>query len=183
MRTIDLSPARLRKYRSRILVIMGALLMLLVFLAFKWPDFLQQIESVHWPTAPGVITGSELKSGYVGAQGGSKVEAGHYADVRYRYTVGAAAFTGIHLSFDQSLRSEEAARGELEAYPAGKTVAVYYSPANPAVAVLVPGLQGEQRDLLYLGIGITSVFTLLFLFLAYVVYRLNRELKHREGET
>ena len=176
MRHLDSSPARLRKYRSRILVIMGALLMLLVFLAFKWPDYLRQMESVRWPTAPGVIISSELKSVYVRAQG-AQGEAGHYADVQYRYTVGGVALTGIHFSFDQSLRPEEIARSEVDAFPVGKTVAVYYSPENPGVAVLVPGLQGEERHLLYLGIGLTSVFTLLVFILADVVSRLNRGLR------
>ena len=173
---MDLSPTKLQQYRSRIILAMLGLLIAIFYLACSWPRYRRDMESVHWPTTQGVITESQLKPGYVRILGTPTI-AGHYADVRYRYTVGATVFLGDRISFDPSLRSEESARKEFDRYPVGKILSAYYDPAKPAVAVLVPGLQKEQRHALFLGLGLMAAFILVFCFLTYVVCRLNRELK------
>ncbi len=159
---------------------MLGLLIAIIYLACSWPSYRRDMESVHWPRTQGIITESQLKPGYVRILGTPTI-AGHYADVRYRYTVGATVFAGERISFDPSLRSEESARREFDLYPVGKIVSAYYDPAKPAVSVLVPGLQKEQHDLLFLGIGLMAIFTLVFCFLIYVVYRINRELRNPPG--
>ena len=49
-------------------------------------------------------------------------------------------------------------------YPTGKSVLVYYDPDAPDVTVLQPGIQSEQRWLLYIGFGYIALCTVAFVW-------------------
>lgn len=89
---------------------------------------------------------------------------GYYGDIQYRYLVGDTEYLGTRRSFTRVHPAvEDAWQKVIDNYPVGKTVTLYYDPANPGTAVLEPGLRGEMSFLFELDIFCVVSFSVLFL--------------------
>lgn len=108
--------------------------------------------SVRWPSVPGAVTISTIKSSR-SSKGGTT----YGADIHYTYAVSDNKYIGDKVTFgDISTSDSNDARQILNRYPVGKAVNVFYNPNNPAEAVLETGF--TMGLLLPLGIG--TIFTL-----------------------
>lgn len=108
--------------------------------------------SVRWPSVPGTVTVSTIKSSR-SSKGGTT----YGANIHYTYSVSAKNYVGTRVTFvDVSTSNSSDARGTLARYPVGKAVNVFYNPNDPADAVLETGF--TMGLLLPLGIG--TIFAL-----------------------
>jgi hypothetical protein len=94
-----------------------------------------------WPETTGVITNSTCETSFVMDHNGPIRVERHtlYAPkISYHYEVDATTYNGTGISdFNiEFSRSKEKVDSILRLYPVGKKVSVYYSPQNPAIAVL-----------------------------------------------
>jgi hypothetical protein len=146
------------------LVIVSAV-MTLIALAFL-PASYHRDNSVHWPTASGVVSNVALKT-YL-----QKPRRTYFSPfVCYNYTVEGIPRACTRIDFADSVQvfsKEEALEWLNRNYPVGKQVTVYYDPNNPDLAVLVPG----AKDLILICWG--SAWTAAFCCAASVVL-LNRQ--------
>jgi hypothetical protein len=102
------------------------------------PHYLRAKNSAQWPQAIGVITSSYLQVGYF------KRRKSYLPEIRYRYQVGPTEYSGSRRSFNTvHLATQAASQRVIDAYPVGKTVAVFYDPKDPASALLEPGIAGD----------------------------------------
>jgi len=114
--------------------------------------------ATKWPTAPGVITGSEVR-----------VRCGrtcsHLPDILYIYQVDSERHSSDRVNFGGIMvdwRSPEAEE-VVARYPVGASVSVHYDPRNHDEAVLEPGR--------YLGQLLIGGFGAFFLGLTFYTYR------------
>ena len=116
--------------------------------------FIRSIRSTTWPAVKGKISSSQWR--YSGHADGRS-----WADIRYNYKVAGKSYNGHYWTFRLIGSDNEA----LSRYRKGKTVDVYYSPTNPALAVLEPGIA-------YFSVVVALVFVVPFvssgLFLVYL---------------
>ncbi len=96
-----------------------------------------EIAAVRFPTAPGVVTKSEVRTTY-----GSKGRRNYHPEISYRFTVDGREWTGMEKA-DKKLSNSrrQSAALKVAAYPVGAPVNVAYDPAAPASSILEPGLQ------------------------------------------
>lgn len=96
--------------------------------------------SVGWPTAPGVVTRAQVTRQETRQRGGGYTVR-YNADVSYRYTVGARTYDSDTFVFgvSHSFPDSAAARAEVDRYPPGRAVRVFYDPRDPGEGCLVPG--------------------------------------------
>lgn len=93
----------------------------------------RMFQSVNWPTTSGTVTESEL-------QRGRKSVSLH---IRYTYTANEQVHTGTQYDVGPAfLPSRKWPKVQAE-LPVGASVPVYYDPADPAMAVLSPGLRPD----------------------------------------
>ena len=88
--------------------------------------------------------------------------------VSYSYTVNGIALTGKRIDFTRvQALGEDEAQERLGRFPIGRTVSVYYDPANPKSAVLdrerVPPKRSAATWGLFIGAGIAAVIGVAFL--------------------
>jgi Protein of unknown function (DUF3592) len=99
--------------------------------------------SAWWPTADG-----ELLERWVREGRSAKSSQPYFpAQVRYRYAVGAASYTGRRRRFSalpDSFASATAAYDALAGLAPGGRVAVFYHPRLPRLAVVHPGVAPES---------------------------------------
>ena len=97
--------------------------------------------SVTWPSVPGVITASVRGRRMLRQQ----------PQIAYSYAVNGQPLIGNKTTFSGAVLPKET-DAYLARYPVGQPVNVFYSPANPAEAVLEPGsdktLEQQPRILL-----------------------------------
>ena len=99
--------------------------------------------SRDWPTVPGRIVRSEIRSNR-GANG----LPGFRTLIRYAYVVDDEEYEGREVSGGEfPYRTAHGANRRVAAYPVGELVTVRYSPDDPEIAVLKAGM---SVDLLYL---------------------------------
>jgi hypothetical protein len=113
------------------------------FFAIGWAidDAWQMRGKRDWTETTGVITISTCETSFVMDHNGPiKVERHtlYAPKISYRYEVDATTYnvTGISDFTTEFVRSKEKVDSILRLYPVGKRVSVYYSPHNPAIAVL-----------------------------------------------
>jgi Protein of unknown function (DUF3592) len=127
------------------------------------PQYLRIKESAKWPSAPGVITSSWMRSGVC------KGIPCYHGEIEYQYHVGDVGYRGT--AFDLG-RSHWAAQSSwqlvLDQHPVGKAVRVYYEPQHPNHAVLEPGLIGETSLLYKMVLAMIGLFG--FCFLATLIW-------------
>ncbi len=124
--------------------------------------------SQTWPSVPGVVTVAEL-----GKQiGNDENDSTSYrADISYDYVVDDASYINGAIQFGQVSSSDPSvARAILKRYAVGQAVEVYYNPANPAQAVLEPGMRGATWFLPIFG----SIFLLVGFVFTYLVWKARR---------
>jgi Protein of unknown function (DUF3592) len=106
---------------------------------------IKSIRTEHWPVTDAVIQSAHQES-HSGDHGTT-----YSAEVTYTYQVSAANYTGRKISIGAMSSSSQYAQKILDRYPVGKKVAVYYSPTDPAEAVLETGIHGGTW--ICLGVG------------------------------
>lgn len=121
------------------------------------PQYLRIKKSAQWPSVPGVITTSFIQPGTC-----KNIPCFH-GEIGYRYCVGNREYTGNAFDLGRShWAAREAWQRQLDRYPVGKSVSVYYEPGDPAQAVLEPGLVGETQLLYKMVSGMIWFFGLSF---------------------
>ncbi len=98
-------------------------------------------ESDSWPSVTGSVTASKLFStGRVRVGSTSAGREDHWAKVSYRYTVQDRDYESDRITFTNVVSSSRGlAQRAVDRYPVGQEVEVFYKPADPSKAVLVPG--------------------------------------------
>ena len=122
-----------------------------VLLVFGLYMAVQGERSRNWPTAPGIITASEMQSNYslTGRRRRSRS-----ARIAYRYPVNGKFYTNDVISYGKGLFDNEYTTVRL--YAQGSRVDVHYDPGNPARAVLDPGAGLVAVLALLAGVGCFS---------------------------
>jgi hypothetical protein len=94
-------------------------------------------ESQIWPNSPGTVTLAEVKRSVNRDDDGNESYS-YYPKVEYTYQVGGQMFTGKRLAFGGLVAQKNPAsvQKDLERYPVGGQVTVYYDPGKPSEAVL-----------------------------------------------
>jgi hypothetical protein len=105
-----------------------------VLLAFGGYMGVQGERSRHWPTAPGIVTASEVQPNYSLT---GRRRRSHSAHITYRYPVNGTFYTNDVISYGNDFFDNEYTQARVYAQGAG--VEVRYDPGNPARAVLEPG--------------------------------------------
>lgn len=127
-------------------VLLGGLWLMAARLRIAW-------RSPHWPTVAGsVVEASPVQSGTNDSD-----EPVYNARVVFRYTVAARSYEADTIEALPWLMSGEQVERKLQAYPPGRAVLVHYDPANPAVAVLVPGMSGLTKFFLLIYLGVCGL--------------------------
>ena len=125
--------------------------------------------SHSWPTVPGHVVRSEIRSNRP-ANG----LPGFRTLVRYEYVVDGEEYEGRELAGgDFPYRSAGGAARRLAAYPVGAPVTVRYDPTEPEIAVLETGV---SVDVLYLPIMATLLTVAALAILSWGGWRLFRAL-------
>lgn len=131
----------------------------LFFLYHGCRSTFQDVASSYWPTAEGRVLSSTVQSER-GKSGGTVYSAA----INYAYTVNGGSFTSGRVRFGSINTGNRIYPDKLvEKYPAGSSVTVYYSPSDPATAVLEPGVQTAGLlvsgiGLLFGGVGVAAIF-------------------------
>jgi hypothetical protein len=103
-------------------------------------------ESVSWPTVKGTIVRSEFtrKNG----------EDSYLVHIEYEYNLANQIHRGKRMTYksDNSSRGSGSARFEVDRYPVGKSVEVYYDPRKSSRCVLRPGAD-KVNGFMILGLG------------------------------
>lgn len=102
--------------------------------------------SLDWPHVMGKVTRALLERDSDGSD--------YSAVVEYDYSVNGVRYRGKRLRFGGWYQKKALALAELDAYPQGSEVPVFYNPNKPSDAVLLREAQGTRLWIL-LGILIT----------------------------
>ena len=119
-----------------IFIAMGVVIALFAYTTYK-----TSVQSKTWPMVNGSIIKSEIEqhTSTTGEGADKKTTVQEYAKIAYQYSVAGQRYESNKISF--SLPSGNA-KQLVSRYPKGKLVPVYYNPAKPKQAVLVPGSSG-----------------------------------------
>jgi len=104
-----------------------------------------------WPTAPGIVTESEVQSN---SNVAGRRNRSRWARIVYRYPVNGTFYTNDLVSYGKGLFENEYTQVRL--YAQGSRVEVRYDPGNPARAVLDPGAGLASLLALLAGVGCFS---------------------------
>lgn len=132
-------------------VLLGFLAMLIGGACLVWSfATISMVEaSADWPTMDGVVSHSQVE------RRTSRIRGGGYnvyydADIRYRYRVDGEQYESgtFVIGAPHSFGDSSSAQAEVDAYPVGRSVTVYYSPDAPEQSALVPEEPPAGLDLL-----------------------------------
>ncbi len=128
-------------------IIIGAFIFVgLAVTAYGWRVFRRGRAIRQWPSVTGRITKAELAS----------EENDLLPDIRFTYTVDGREFEG-RLEFPPGTAPMPGfAQHQVETYPVGREVSVYYNPENPSQARLEAGSHDDWM-VLATGLGITAL--------------------------
>ena len=117
------------------------------------PQYLRIKKSAQWPSVPGVMTASSIRTGVC------KNIPCYHGEIAYQYRVGNTQYTGTAFELGRThWAARDAWQKEIDKYRIGKAVNVYYEPRNPAKAVLEPGLIGETEIVYKMDVGMIWFF-------------------------
>lgn len=108
--------------------------------------------SRDWPDAAGTV----IESGAVSSGTNDSGERIFCVRVVYRYRVAGREYQGDRVSTLPAAFGEERIRQMVESYPLGSEVSVFYDPAEPATAVLEPGISGGMQACLIVYIAVCA---------------------------
>jgi hypothetical protein len=115
------------------LLLFGAIGILLIFKSVN--DKKKVGASANWPSTTGSITRSSVAES-VSTSNDDNITH-YYPQVTYTYQVAGTTFEGKHIMFGAvESGSHTKAQATIALYPVGKSVSVYYNPADPKEAVL-----------------------------------------------
>jgi hypothetical protein len=142
----------------RHMMIAAGLIIAMIVIAFSLPKSLEARASANWPSVPGTVVEVHFAREPVDRKDPPP-------EFRYRYTVNGVTYEGQRLELLNDLTKYNAPK-YLDSYKKDSPVTVYYSPRNPARAVLIPGLQPDQRGFLCAALaGLAMLPSLAFLVL------------------
>ena len=145
--------------------IVMALALFAAFIAlFGWGLKRQAAQADGWKQTPGRITASDTEAFQAGRERLSTPSRTLQRQrIIYAYTVGGVNYVSDRVSMGARTSSSVAAmeQAQVRRYPVGKTVTVYYDPANPSQAVLERGVR-----LVWLVWGSAALFAGLAVYLA-----------------
>lgn len=139
-----------------------------VFLVIGGRHVVKANASAGWPAVDGRIVSSGMAE--------SKQDEGvfFWVHVAYQYSVGQRVYSGTRVNFaPDTIKKPRKAREIMDRYPSGKTVKVFYNPANPVEAVLEPGEVRTTWDRVALGIVLFA--------LGWLLWSLSRKEKKKKG--
>ena len=119
--------------------IVGAIFIIsswMIYTNFSVPMVEEASLSETWPTTTGIITNSDIRQT---ESDGTKMYA---AVINYDFTVDNKSYSGDRITLtsgNSSTSSIREVKKELQAYPTGANVKVYYDPELPNNAILEPG--------------------------------------------
>jgi len=108
----------------------------MVYTNFSVPMVEEATVSETWPTTTGLITNSNIQ------QSESDGTTMYAAKINYDFTVDNKSYSGDRITLtsgNSTTSSIREVKKELQAYPTGTNVKVYYDPELPNNAVLQPG--------------------------------------------
>jgi hypothetical protein len=124
---------------------------------------IKSMQSNSWPSTDGIVKSAKMKT----EQGDESIT--YTAEITYEYTVNRKPFTGDKIRMVKVGNSNQSyANQDLQKYPAGTKVTVFYSPGDPADCVLEPGVHPSSWFLPGIGgafvlfplIGVAATFFL-----------------------
>lgn len=137
------------------------------------PALLTDIASERWPTATGTVQWSRYETN------GRDAHAGR---ISYEYSVGHNVYKSQNITRNLDIvgsGSRREAKSFVTAHPRGATVTVYYDPAQPSIAALIPGADLESYVHALLG-PLIFILACLWLLIASQVLRLRKILLRRD---
>lgn len=133
-------------------ILAGVALCGVLLTAYALWTFTSAWSAVRWEQTDAWVEKSEVED--ASAVEGS-TRAGYTPVVRYRYEVGDREYTSTRLAAADAMPrvygSEARAQRDVEQWPLGRRVPVYYDPDDPATAALQVGGNGAW---VYLGLGL-----------------------------
>ena len=145
-------------------------------------------ESLSWPAVSGTVTRSQVER-RTETDSDGHTDVDYKPTVRFTYSVEGVEYQGMRLQFgapDYDKNSE--AQAQLDPFPVGKEVPVYYNPENPKLAVLLTGA-GQGAALLiglcvvFIAIGVGLFFTLPILMKKFFETRATNLSSGHSGES
>lgn len=107
------------------------------------------VDSKTWPRTQGTVLKSYVAPFGMGARGD------YMATIIYKYTINGQVYKSHRLSVIQTASKQlTSLRGFVAEHPEGTQVTVYFSPNDPSLSVLVPGLTDTVEDYSMLIVGI-----------------------------
>ena len=105
----------------------------------------QGLDSKNWPETSGIVTASYAEHQISHRNSAGSSSDSYVARIAYTYTVNGINYTSREIGFGESLytsKNRDKIETYLKQYPKKMEVTVYYNPANPHKAVLIPGITG-----------------------------------------
>jgi len=147
----------------------------------------QAQSSKKWPTAQGQVISSQVKQVYTG-KGHSpdpqyrntardrRSDYAYHARIAYRYNTSGRTYQGSRITYgDHGARAPRHAQQQVQKYPVGRAVTVYYSPQNPQESLLEPGAKPHMWQQFWAGFLFMIVGGLLALFIPWLWKRFSHE--------
>ncbi len=129
-------------------IIIGAFIVAgLIITAFGWRAFQKSKASTQWPSVSGKISEAQLAS----------AENDLLPDIRFSYTIKTERYQGRVEFPPGTMPMPGFAQKQLEKYPLGSEVQIYYNPLQPDRATLEPGGADDDWLVLATGIGVTAL--------------------------
>ena len=134
--------------------------------------------SEQWPQTQGEVLESELNES---RDDNGKTYAAH---VIYRYSLDGGEFESDRIWFggDYSTSNRSEMFEVVKKYPIGQAVTVYYSPDDPAEAVLIPGAYTSSYLLFGIGMVFLAIGSLLLVGFAFMFVRSVTGFKSEESQ-
>ncbi len=136
-------------------IIIGAFIVVgLIITAFGWRAFQRGKATAQWPSVSGEISAARLASD----------ENDLLPDIRFSYSIDSNHHEGRVEFPPGTMPMPGFASNQLEKYPLGSKVTVYYNPQRPDQATLEPGRANDDWLVLATGIGFTAIGLLAMFF-------------------
>jgi hypothetical protein len=121
------------------------LLIALPLLGFGGRNLWKALASFRWPVTEGKIRTSEVREFVSGAASDRNRTRNYAPSIVYDYRVNGQSYSGEIIYRGQAAGSADASEAEVLhlRYPNGMVVKVHYNPANPADALLEPGIDSD----------------------------------------
>lgn len=138
----------------------------------------QSLDSSSWFTTPGVVVVSQLETSSwrsntpsIHSRESQETEARYSARICYEYYVYGQLYTGSNIRLVMPLhRTRSGVQPLLKRYPVGQQVTVHFDPDKPQTSVLETEVDENSYILFYAGIMWSSVWAMVLIVAAIVVY-------------